>query len=125
MGDSIPYWLNDSCYAWVVYSVDPYCLNNTWDNFCQSQYDYCEFGTPLTLEDMTRDQILVYPNPTRNFITIKAMERIDVDVYDMLGNCIIRKEEVQEIDLSQYTPGIYTLQIKYKEMIINHRVIKQ
>ena len=33
-GDSIPYWLNDPCYAWVI-EVDDYCCNNAWDNICQ------------------------------------------------------------------------------------------
>ena len=40
-GDSIPYWLNDPCYAWVI-DVDNYCCDNEWDNICQATYDYCE-----------------------------------------------------------------------------------
>jgi len=124
-GAGNPYWLNDSCYAWVVYGVDPYCLNNTWDAFCQSQYDYCNNGTPLDIEDMTRDKILIYPNPTSGIINLKAVERIDVDVYDMLGNIIISEKEVEEIDLSNFVPGVYNLQIEYRGLIVNHRVIKQ
>ena len=125
-GAGNPYWLNDSCYAWVVYEVDPYCLNNTWDSFCQSQYDYCEFGTPLSLDDMVgRDQILVYPNPTRDKVHIKSKNEINVDVYDLLGNHIIHKENAQEIDMSNFSQGIYDLRITFKGMIINHKVIKQ
>ena len=40
-GDSIPYWLNDPCYAWVI-DIDNYCCDNEWDNICQATYDYCE-----------------------------------------------------------------------------------
>ena len=40
-GDSIPYWLNDPCYAWVI-DVDNYCCDNEWDNICQATYNYCE-----------------------------------------------------------------------------------
>ena len=40
-GDSIPYWLNDPCYAWVI-DIDSYCCDNEWDNICQATYDYCE-----------------------------------------------------------------------------------
>ena len=25
-----PYWLNDTCYAWVI-TIDPYCCNTEWD----------------------------------------------------------------------------------------------
>ena len=39
-GDSIPYWLNDPCYAWVI-DVDSYCCENEWDDICQATYDYC------------------------------------------------------------------------------------
>ena len=49
-GDSIPYWLNDPCYAWVI-DIDNYCCENEWDTVCQATYNYCE-GTwvgPLPL----------------------------------------------------------------------------
>ena len=124
-GVGTPYWLNDTCYAWVVYEVDPYCLNNTWDNFCQSQYDYCEYGTPLGLEDMTRDQILVYPNPTRDKINIKSKNEVDVDVYDLLGNHLIHTEKAKEVDMMNLPSGVYNLRITFRGMIINHKVIKQ
>ena len=39
-GDSIPYWLNDPCYAWVI-EVDDYCCDNEWDDICQLTYDHC------------------------------------------------------------------------------------
>jgi len=53
-GDSIPYWLNDPCYAWVI-DIDAYCCENEWDTVCQATYSYCE-GTwtgPL----LTRGQV--------------------------------------------------------------------
>ena len=40
-GDSIPYWLNDPCYAWVL-EVDEYCCDNEWDTICQATYNYCD-----------------------------------------------------------------------------------
>ena len=40
-GDSIPYWLNDPCYAWVI-DIDSYCCDNEWDTVCQATYNYCE-----------------------------------------------------------------------------------
>jgi len=45
-GDSIPYWLNDPCYAWVI-EVDEYCCDNEWDEICQLTYNHCEGGWPL------------------------------------------------------------------------------
>ena len=57
-GDSIPYWLNDPCYAWVI-DVDEYCCENEWDNVCQATYNYCE-GTwvgPIPLRTSERKLI--------------------------------------------------------------------
>jgi hypothetical protein len=126
-GEGVPYWLNDTCYAWVVYEVDPYCLTNQWDAFCQSQYDYCEFGTPIGVEDLSRDQVLIFPNPTNDLITIQSKEIIDVKVSDLLGNTIIQLRGIQDerVDLSNYSSGIYNVQVIYKGIMINHKIIKQ
>ncbi len=53
-GDSIPYWLNDPCYAWVI-DIDNYCCENEWDTVCQATYNYCEgtWSGPL----LTRGQV--------------------------------------------------------------------
>jgi len=64
-GDSIPYWLNDPCYAWVI-DIDEYCCENEWDTVCQATYNYCE-GT------------WIGPLP------IRGLERHLVEVTDILG----------------------------------------
>ena len=64
-GDSIPYWLNDPCYAWVI-DVDEFCCNVEWDTVCQATYNYCE-GT------------WVGPMP------IRGVERHLVGITDILG----------------------------------------
>ena len=59
-GDSIPYWLNDPCYAWVI-DIDNYCCENEWDTVCQATYNYCE-GTwvgPLPIRGIERTLISI------------------------------------------------------------------
>ena len=70
-------------------------MTNQWDAFCQSQYDYCEFGTPIGLEDFTRDQIIIFPNPTNDIITIKSPEEVNIILYDLLGNIITKVNSFQ------------------------------
>jgi hypothetical protein len=74
---------------------------------------------------MTRDQILVYPNPTRDKINIKSKNEVDVDLYDLLGNHIIHQEEAKEVDMMNLPSGVYNLRITFRGIIINHKVIKQ
>ena len=57
-GDSIPYWLNDPCYAWVI-EVDEYCCNNEWDNICQLTYNHCEEGWPMPTARVTQERKVI------------------------------------------------------------------
>ena len=59
-GDSLPYWLNDPCYAWVI-EVDEYCCNNEWDNICQLTYDYCanNWNGPLLTRIESKRELLI------------------------------------------------------------------
>ena len=59
-GDSIPYWLNDPCYAWVI-DIDEYCCEVEWDTICQATYNYCE-GTwvgPLLVRGVEKQLIAI------------------------------------------------------------------
>jgi hypothetical protein len=55
-GDSIPYWLNDPCYAWVL-EVDDYCCNNEWDNICQLTYNHCNGSYTGPLLSRTQGEV--------------------------------------------------------------------
>ena len=57
-GDSIPYWLNDPCYAWVI-EVDEYCCDNEWDTICQLTYNHCAEGLPMPTARITKGKEVV------------------------------------------------------------------
>ena len=123
-GPGIPYWLNDGCYAWVI-DVDDYCCTNNWDPSCQSMYDYCQQGWPTAIEDISALGIVVYPNPTRDVITIETRLDIEVELYDMIGNKVISESNVKRVDLSHLSNGIYNMVILYNDVRFSKKVIKQ
>jgi len=123
-GPGNPYWLNDSCYAWVIV-VDPSCCNLEWDEKCQSLYDYCSEEFSIGLDDLRDDEILIYPNPTTDIINITAKNDIKIDVINLLGEIIITIENQDQIDLSQYSNGLYILDITYNNIKIQHKIIKK
>ena len=43
----------------------------------------------------------------------------------MVGNLILSKDNVSNIDMTDYPSGIYNLKILYNNNTINHRLIKQ
>tara|TARA_R100000234_G_scaffold25704_1_gene14863 strand:- start:455 stop:1075 length:621 start_codon:yes stop_codon:yes gene_type:complete len=123
-GDGLPYWLNDQCYAWVI-QVDPYCCNTDWDNVCQLTYNYCYDGwtgdlPPARLEG---EQIMVYPNPAQDKIYVN--EKVDLDVFNMLGDVIVSEKDINALNISEINPGMYILRIKYNEKIYIKNIIKK
>ena len=123
-GPGNPYWLNDSCYAWVIV-VDPSCCNLEWDEKCQSLYDYCSEEFSIGLDDLRDDEILIYPNPTTDIINITAKNNIKIDIINLLGEIITTIENQDQIDLSQYSNGLYILDIIYNNIKIQHKIIKK
>ena len=123
-GAGIPYWLNDGCYAWVI-DVDDFCCTTDWDVSCQSMYDYCQSGWPTAIEDISVIGIVVYPNPTKDMVTIETRLDIEVEVYDMVGNKVISEPNPKRIDLSKFSNGIYNMSILYNGTRYSKKIIKQ
>jgi len=124
-GPGIPYWLNDGCYAWVI-DVDDYCCTNDWDASCQSMYDYCQDGWPVSIDEMSGSgTIVIYPNPTRDILNIDTRLDVNVELYDMMGRLILSKENAKRLDISEISEGLYNIVITYDKLKITKRVIKQ
>jgi hypothetical protein len=122
-GPGNPYWLNDECYAWVI-SVDDYCCENEWDTVCQATYDYCSgtWSGPLPTRTSI-EEILIYPNPTNGLININ--ETVDIIVYNMSGDIVISKTNINTLDMSRLSSGAYNLKITCNNKIVNKRIVKK
>ena len=119
-----PYWLNDTCYAWVI-MVDPYCCNNEWDTKCQELYWSCAGDSDLDIEELLENNtLIIYPNPTENILNIASRENVKIEVFDIVGNLVLTTTEKQ-INMSELSDGTYILNIAYRNKIINKKVIKQ
>jgi len=123
-GAGDPYWLNDPCYAWVL-SVDDYCCENEWDTICQLTYDYCDstWVGPIPTRESLDNYIIVYPNPTSDKININ--KNVDINVYNYIGDMIISKKNINVLDVSKLSAGMYMLQINYKNKSITKQLIKK
>ena len=123
-GAGNPYWLNDPCYAWVI-SVDDYCCENEWDTICQATYNYCEnsWVGEIPARISLEESIIVYPNPTSNKININ--KNVGINVYNYIGDMVISKQNVNVLDVSKLSSGIYMLQINYKNKSITKQLIKK
>ena len=126
-GPGEPYWLNDQCYAWVI-DVDNYCCDNDWDPTCQEMYNYCENGWPEGVDIWENNRmatsIMIYPNPTKNILNIKSGLNITYSLYDFKGKVLINESSKKEIDLTNYSNGVYFLTINYNGNQFQKKIIK-
>ena len=130
-GPGEPYWLNDSCYAWVI-AVDPNCCNYQWDIKCEGLYDYCQVQNGLNISELLQHaEVVIYPNPFKDVVNIITNKEIELDVYDINGRLIIKvksnqlHKEVNQLDVSQLPNGVYNFVVTYEGKSINKKVIKQ
>ena len=126
-GPGSPYWLNDQCYAWVI-DVDNYCCDNEWDPTCQEMYNYCENGWPQGVDiwenGRMMNSIMIYPNPTENVLNIKSSLDITYSLYDFTGKALIENSNKNEVNLINYSKGVYFLTIDYNGKKFNKKIIK-
>ena len=70
-------------------------------------------------------QLKVYPNPTNNLVTIEAESMTEVLVYNIMGQCVLRKEiagNQATIDLQHVSEGLYLLRVKTANGIVSKRI---
>jgi hypothetical protein len=116
------YTLPNACFAWVI-DIDQYCCDVSWDASCVSLYEYCQDGWtgPTDILEL-RGNLVTYPNPTSDYIYVS--KKVDLTVINMLGDILIQKENINVLDVTRLTPGMYTIIIKYNNLITNKRIIK-
>jgi hypothetical protein len=57
--------------------------------------------------------MIVYPNPTSGMIKIisNASKEAVYEIFDILGNVILKQQDLHEADLSSYAKGMYFIRI--------------
>ena len=124
-GPGNPYWLNNPCYAWVI-DVDNYCCTNSWDPDCQALYDICATTNGiLNIDEVGFDNIIVFPNPTKNRLNIKTNLDITYTLYNSIGKSIIEDSKEKTIDMSTLAKGVYFLSINHHGVRFNKRIVKE
>jgi hypothetical protein len=117
------YTIPNACFEWVI-EVDEYCCDQEWDQGCVSLYSYCVDGWsgPTDLVEF-RNELNTYPNPTNGVLYIT--KKVDVRVINMLGDVVISEKDINVLDMSRLTSGLYNLFIEYNNIRTSKKIIKQ
>lgn len=79
----------------------------------------------LSVTDVKKTQVKIYPNPAKNFINISTEKPIQsIEIYDVLGR-LIKTETKNNINVSQLAKGNYFLKIKTRDQELIEKFIKE
>ena len=89
-----------------------------------------DFGETLSIgdENSIGNQLLLYPNPAKDFVTITNLPHgeIQMIVFDINGKVIVSKivnTETARIDTSNFPNGVYLLRFDHNGYIIHKKLI--
>lgn len=84
----------------------------------------------LGINDYYQNQIIVYPNPTSNFVFVKSnlnLQFVNFEIYDFNGRLVLSGEQLLNqqfsINVSNLSSGIYILNINNSQFETNYKII--
>lgn len=109
-----------SCESFSYGEVEDYTVNYTASNI----------ENELSENNLFNLEILVYPNPSREYFNIQLSESLNAQilVYDMQGKIVMEKElhdGLIHIGTEAFESGIYTLRVLVNDQVFNERLIIQ
>jgi len=102
-----------------TYSVtvtDQYCGVATLEVVVTGVDDNSSIDEPVLFE------LSVYPNPTTGLIYLNSSEDLDIVVYNVVGEVVLKASHVKQIDLTGNATGIYMLQASSTKGILTQKI---
>ena len=115
----------------VFYTSSPYTIAvGTWQ---PTKTILCLNGSLTGEIDVSenKDDILIYPNPFTDAVTITSQQEITaIEVYNMLGELVFSTSNIKHqtsniIDLSSQPSGIYFVRVTTKEGTVSRKIVRE
>ena len=112
----------------VFYTSSPYTISvGTWQ---PTKTILCLNGslTGETENSEIGNDVLIYPNPFTDIVTITSQEKGEVEIYNVLGQEIFSKQLTTnncQLNLSSQPSGIYFVRIVTQEGIVSRKIVKE
>lgn len=116
--------------SWCSYASNEVTINwNAPLAYAVNALHYYGNGVSLNLEDnqSLKNDLIIYPNPTSDFVTIITSNQItSIVVYDFTGKIIFIGKGSSLLDLSKYAKGFYFLKMKtIEDKIVTRKILKK
>ena len=119
----------DCFYRLYAYYRDLDCTSSPANRiYHPNEFELHVYYSPTGIDE-NEALVKVYPNPTKDVVTIEAEALTSVAVYNSLGQCVLMKETTGNqavVDMHDNAPGLYLLRIATgsgtisKHLVISH-----
>jgi len=103
-------------------------ISKVWLNFVNLGFsiNYITISdNELGLDDFNKNEISLYPNPVNDILYIQGNNsKLNVSIFNMLGEKVITKNQTTHIDLSSLKEGVYIAKLSSEEKTITKKIIK-
>ena len=115
----IPKQTSGEIIYFTIVATDNDALEGTFDG------NY-EVYTPSGTIDINQNNLRIYPNPTKDILTINCNERMQFELHSLSGKILISKTIKEKTSLGTIHPGIYLIILKDESgtIIYSNRLIK-
>lgn len=90
-----------------------------------SYYAMSCMTNPVSVKEYHNDMASIYPNPTRDNVTIKADDMKRITIVNTMGQVIYDQEvmsDSEDINMSQYESGVYMIRITTDNGVATQRI---
>ncbi len=101
---------NELYRSYTVTAIGSYYVLVTDANGCVGN-SATEFFNTTGVNDVSADEIKLYPNPATTVLKIAAPVRVNASLRDLAGRELLRVENAHEIELSALSEGVYFVQL--------------
>ena len=126
---------NGNSYLWstgeVTQTITPTIIGWHWcvvtdANGCESEQTFYEvLNLSTSINDVLARQVLIYPNPTKEFIRIETEYLIDkITIINVQGRVLDTQLKEQTIDVSNFSDGIYFMEIHTEKGVLRKKFVK-
>jgi predicted small metal-binding protein len=134
--DNLRYYLLDNTIKLIEgIGFETYGIANSFEYGCLNNpvfetIELIGLNQPLTVSDVSLDEISIYPNPVNDILKIgnsRPFEIIDVKIYSIHGKLVLATQLQKEsnlLDLSSLNNGTYFIQIETEIGQLTKKIIK-
>ncbi|MDD3739696.1 MAG: T9SS type A sorting domain-containing protein, partial [Bacteroidales bacterium] len=123
--DIVDYTLSENV-SYTYPALGQYPVNLTVTNECSSDSE-TKIIYVLNIDEENIGEIAIYPNPASEILFIDSEEDLMITIIDITGKIVLQYKhndvKTSEIDISNLAKGLYTLDLKLNNRIINYKII--